>query len=139
MPATLSPFRYIQVARYIAQWWVDTLPGLQARRKAAQAQAARIIYAPRAPRGVLRGKKDYATTAGAGAAAALQTPPPTVNFDPSDLEAELEYLQPQPDKHPDPRYPPENVDIYRLMNDERAFMPGKTAPPNEIVVLCHGE
>ena len=39
---------------------------------------------------------------------------------------------------PDPRFPPEPHEIYRLMNDERLLIPGAAKPPREIVVLCHG-
>lgn len=140
MPATLSPFRYIQLARYVVNWWLETAPGLQARRKAAQARAAQIIYAPRARKPVAQPKEEYVTAAAGGSSAALAFKPTAVDrFEGLHTDTELEDLPPYPDKYPDPRYPPENMDIYRLMNDERAFLPGSTTPPNEIVVLCHGE
>lgn len=141
MPATLSPFRYIQLARYIVQWWLETAPGLQARRKAAQARAAQIIYAPRMRKPLAQPKKEeYVTAAAGGSSAALAFKPTSVDrFEGLHTETELEDMPPYPDKFPDPRYPPENMDIYRLMNDERAFLPGSTTPPKEIVVLCHGE
>lgn len=139
MPATLSPFRYIQLSRYVVQWWLDTALGLQARRKAAQARAAQIIYAPR-PRNAAVPKEEYVTAAAGGSSAALAFRPTSIDkFEGLHTETELEDMPPYPDKYPDPRYPPENMDIYRLMNDERAFLPGSTTPPKEIVVLCHGE
>lgn len=141
MPATLSPFRYIQLARYVVQWWLETAPGLQARRKAAQARAAQIIYAPRARTATINKAREQRAKAAAGGSSATLAfnSTPVDKFEGLHTETELEELPPYPDKYPDPRYPPENMDIYRLMNDERAFLPGSTTPPKEIVVLCHGK
>lgn len=144
MPATLSPFRYIQVARYLMQWWLDNAPGLAARRKAAQQRAADFLYAPR-----MRGRAMAAAAATAQVSedenesararrAAQNLPvdvvdmPPTYHDDPS-------VLLPRPDAYPDNRFPAENTEIYRLMNDERAFIEGQMKAPKEIIVLCHGE
>lgn len=143
MPAAIRPFRYVQVARYLMQWWLDTAPGLTARRKAAQERATRLIYAPK-----LRGRAMAAAAATAQVTEDDETPrarraashlgvdvvdrPPTAAEDAG-------VLLPRPDAHPDLHFPSENTEIYRLMNDDRAYMEGAMKAPREIIVLCHGE
>lgn len=149
MPATLSPFRYIQVARYLLQWWLETAPGFEARRRAAQAKAAQLIYAPRLRRFAAAptvhaaldedeaggsGQKVRTTTPRRSVAERLAPPP----------EAEIG-LPPNTDPAEGPTRPPpqglapqDHTEIYRLMNDQRAFLPGAMQPPREIIVLCHG-
>ncbi len=143
MPATLSPFRYIQVARYLMQWWLDTAPGLAARRKAAQERAARIMYAPR-----LRGRAMAAAAATAQVSEDVETPRARraarhlgvdVVDKPSATPDDAGVLLPRPDAHPNLHFPSENTEIYRLMNDDRAYMEGSMKAPREIIVLCHGE
>lgn len=147
MPATLSPFRYIQLARYVIQWWVDASPAFAARRKAAQERAAQFIHAPR-----LR-TRAFAASPVANAQVGedpllLKTSAAQRNVEvdalpsksiPRNPDVDVSGLEPRPDRHPDPRYPPENTEIYRLMNDPRAFLPSKMKAPKEIIVLCHGE
>lgn len=60
-------------------------------------------------------------------------------IDEPDTGADVSRLEPRPNRHPDPRYPPEPTEIYRLMNDERSYLPGSMQAPKEIVVLCHGK
>lgn len=151
MPAALSPLRYIQLARCVIQWWVDTAPMLAARRKAAQERAARLVYAPRlralaAPSvaQMMLPEEQYQKVAAATAAqdrpasaaaitSALASPylsTPDISLPPSNLPLSLP-PRPRPDEGHD--------EIYRLMNDPRAFLPGAMQAPKEIVVLCHGK
>jgi triacylglycerol lipase len=167
MPATLSPFRYIQMARYVLQWWVDAAPMFAARRKAAQERAAQFVYAPRLRARALAAPpianaivadidQDRAShqphthtpTPGAhtlpsrsmhtdAAPAQIEVLPPSAV--PRNPGVDVSGLNPLPDRRPDPHFPPEQRDIYRLMNDPRAFLPGAMQAPREVVVLCHGE
>lgn len=144
MPATLSPFRYIQVARYLMQWWLEAGVGLTARRKAAQQRATDFIYAP--------GMRSRAIAAAAATAqvseddaesprareAARKAGVEVVDQAPAH-PGDVSHLLPRPDAHPDLHFPSENTEIYRLMNDERAFLSGTMKAPREIIVLCHGE
>lgn len=172
MPATLSPFRYIQVARYVIQWWLDAAPGFAARRKAARDRAAQFIYAPRMgartralaaatvlsdENAGLRGKSNSAATGAETSSDPNNYTNTNTNMTPTpapkaSLTLEPGYMTPyptadvplpppsprpaRPDRVPDNRY---NTEIYRLMNDDRAYVPGAMKPPREIVVLCHGQ
>ncbi|CAK9780778.1 unnamed protein product [Cutaneotrichosporon oleaginosum] len=142
MPATLSPFRYIQVARYLMQWWLDTAPGLAARRKAAQERATRLIYAPK-----MRGRAMAAAAATAQVSEDDETPRARraarhlgvdIVDKPAAAPDDPGVLLPRPDAHPDLHFPRENTEIYRLMNDDRAYIEGSMKAPREIIVLCHG-
>lgn len=144
MPATLSPFRYIQVARYLMQWWIDAAPGFAARRKAAQQRAHDFIYAPR-----MSGRAIAAAAATAQVSADEAESPRArragrnlgvdVVDRPPAFPDDVSHLLPRPDAYPDLHFPSENTEIYRLMNDERAYVPGAMKAPKEIIVLCHGE
>ncbi|KAL1406566.1 hypothetical protein Q8F55_008272 [Vanrija albida] len=147
MPATLSPFRYIQVARYLLQWWLETAPGFEARRRAAQAKAAQLIYAPRLRRfaaaptvhaaldeGEGGAAQKVRTTSRRGTAAERLAPPPEAEIGlPPNTDPTEGPVRQQPTLAPQ-----DHTEIYRLMNDQRAFLPGSMQPPREIIVLCHG-
>lgn len=141
MPATLSPFRYIQLARYVVQWWIDAAPGLARRRKEAQARAIRFMEAPRARSRFMAAATLAASNPDGGASKLAQQAAARAGvqaIDEPDTNADVGLLEPRVDKHPDPRYPPESMEIYRLMHDKRLYTPGAMQAPKEIVVLCHG-
>ncbi|KAK4688725.1 triacylglycerol lipase, partial [Tremellales sp. Uapishka_1] len=122
MGSTLSPFRYIQMARYVLHRWIDSAP-LLAKPKGKGKQRAVASTPP--TRSLL-----LSSVAGSGA--------PDRKLEEKDQAGPSKLHMPTIDNGPDPRYPPESKEIYRLMNDARLFIPGAIKPPREIVVLCHG-
>jgi len=124
MGTTISPFRYLQLARYILQKWLDTPPTISAIRKGK----ARALPHPRhisAQSGILRASiEERRVLAGVEPSPRIPVAGPSARREPL---------------RPDPRLPPEPSEIYRLMNDERLLVTGAAKPPREIVVLCHGE
>lgn len=122
--STISPFRYLQVARYVLQKWLNSPVNHSATRKGKEKAIPRSR--PRnisSQSAVLQASVEERPSSSG-------LPPPIPVAGPS---ARREPLR------PDPRFPPEPGEIYRLMNDERLLVPGAAKPPREIVVLCHGE
>lgn len=131
MGTTLSPFRYIQLARYVVNKWLDQAPLAGAKWKGkgkakpllrgaagVTARGGVVNYAVNTDTTTNNGSNDrtgLASTAGAG---------------PSTSRTPLT---------PDPRMPAQSTEIYRLMNDERLLGRSRDNAPKEIIVLCHGE
>ncbi|EIW71613.1 triacylglycerol lipase [Tremella mesenterica] len=128
MGVTLSPFRYLQVARYLFQRWFDRthrpVPSSIWKGKArANPTSSLLAMSP----SFLGSSSSNETQAGS-----------------SKHHSHHQYHKPKAavteggKVHPEPGWPKEPSEIYRLMNDERLLIPGAVKPPREIVVLCHG-
>lgn len=147
MGTTLSPFRYIQLARYVVNRWIDNIPTVKGKGKThlgnLHARAGDSLLkseaAPDAP------PPAHARQAEAGPSRLAG-----VNEDRLQQDDHYEHRQKEYNRHyrhpprypklaPDPKWPPGPKEIYNLMNDERLFVPGAIKPPREVVVLCHGE
>ncbi|WWD20187.1 hypothetical protein CI109_104663 [Kwoniella shandongensis] len=146
MGTTLSPFRYLQIARYIVHKWIDHIPTVKGKGRARTT----IPVHRQAP--LLR------ATAATSSAAESKPSPQSSDDDipvagPSRLRDEAQddpkqksgHQHRHPPSHrrfpklaPDPKWPAGPTDIYGLMNDERLLIPGAAKPPRETVVLCHG-
>ncbi|OXB36934.1 hypothetical protein LQV05_005184 [Cryptococcus neoformans] len=146
MGTTLSPFRYIQLARYAVNRWIDNIPTVKGKGKThlgnLHARAGDYLLkseaAPDAP------PPAHARQAEAG-------PSRLAGVNENRLQQDDHYEHRQKEYHrhyrhpprypklaPDPKWPPGPKEIYNLMNDERLFVPGAIKPPREVVVLCHG-
>jgi len=122
MPATLSPFRYLRLARYIFQRWLNSPLSISAARKGKQRAFPR---------------SRSLTTQSTILRASVEETRPSADSVPSRIPVAGPSARREP-LRPDPRFPTEPNEIYRLMNDERLLVPGAAKPPREIVVLCHG-
>ncbi|WVN86875.1 uncharacterized protein L203_102049 [Cryptococcus depauperatus CBS 7841] len=135
MGTTLSPFRYIQLAKYLRNKWIDTIPTAKSKRK------SRLVGdLPQAR------QSDYLVSAGV-AHAAVDDDGPSVEALGSPTSFPRGYATEKDGHHklrhlpklaPDPKWPAGPTNIYHLMNDERLASPGAVKPPREVVVLCHG-
>jgi triacylglycerol lipase len=168
MPTALSPFRYIQLARYVLQRWLDLSSSPSAWKGKARALpitrppiAARraLLVGAGAGQGVLRSsvvedstaqqprpQTKSSSSAPAPSSNTSTTGPklphggrPHVWDPPSSGPSRAPANEPNYPLGPDPSLPPEPREIYRLMNDQKLFMKGAIKPPREVVVLCHGE
>lgn len=147
MGTTLSPFRYIQLARYVVNRWIDNIPTVKGKGKThlgnLHARAGNYLLkseaAPDAP------PPAHARQAEAGpsrlAGVNENRPQQDDHYEHRQKEYHRHYRHPPryPKLAPDPKWPPGPKEIYNLMNDERLFVPGAIKPPREVVVLCHGE
>ncbi|KAK8849562.1 hypothetical protein IAR55_004897 [Kwoniella newhampshirensis] len=145
MGTTLSPFRYIQIARYIVHRWMDHIPTIKGKGRAASPILPKTKHMHRsAP--VLR------STAAASSAESHPSEDVPVagpsrlrdeQHDPQKNSGHSHHRQAPgyrrlPKLAPDPKWPSGPTDIYNLMNDERLMIPGAAKPPKQTVVLCHG-
>ncbi|KAL7424974.1 hypothetical protein Q5752_000661 [Cryptotrichosporon argae] len=135
MGTTLHPFRYITIARYVFQRLLESsIPRRRVRPRPVVLPASRRAT-------ILDSRDEHTLSASAGAQAGPSTPSASCSA-PSASSGKPQHPDPtdppRPDATPDPRYPPEPKDIYRLMGDEHLFVPGAMKTPREIVVLCHG-
>lgn len=131
--ATLSPFRYIQLCRYI-------LTRVLYDKHLAPAMSmwkGKAKEAPFAPK-VTGASRSSIRTFGFATAMERQSGDDGPVAGPSREPLPPSYHSPRGPLRPDPNLPPEPNEIYRLMNDERLLV-GDAQPPREVVVLCHGE
>jgi triacylglycerol lipase len=125
---TISPFRYFEVARFLIHHVLVKAP-----QKITKLKPISGIYKGKSREDNLPTSPARNTYSQALSTAAPTSPDPTEERQPI---ADPGHRKPI---RPDPYYPPEPGDIYRLMNDERLMVSGGVKPPKEIVVLCHGE
>ena len=139
MGATLSPFRYAQVAKYALQRWLDQTPNVVKSTWKGKGRAEPIVAASstgsRQASGSSSSGSDSDVSPGANSGPSSSTSPE---------KPELSGSSPGPSRsrvilQPDSRMPPQSTEIYRLMNDERLLEPGRRNAPKEIIVLCHGK
>jgi triacylglycerol lipase len=133
--ATLSPFRYAQVARYALQRWLDQTPNVVKSTWKGKGRATPVVATT--PTGSRQAGSDSESDVSPGADSG-----PSSSTKPE--KPELSGGSPGPSKsriilQPDSRMPPQPTEIYRLMNDERLLEPGRRNAPKEIIVLCHGK
>lgn len=129
--ATLSPFRYIQLCRYMIQRFIADHPSTSLwkgkGKQLPQSPPSRIK--PNARVGFATATMEHGRN-GRGDDGPIAGP-------------SRHSLPPNPRSggplRPDPDLPPEPSEIYRLMNDERLLVQGGVKPPREVIVLCHGE
>lgn len=163
MPTALSPYRYIQLARYVLQRWLDLSSSPSAWKGKARALpnarppiAARraLLVGAGAGQGVLRSSvveesaaqqpqpKSSSSAPSTNSTTTGPKPPhggrPHVWDPPSAGPSRAPANEPNYPLGPDPSLPPEPREIYRLMNDQKLFVKGAIKPPREVVVLCHG-
>jgi len=124
--ATVSPFRYIQLCRYLFQRLLADQPTIGKGKAKALPSALRrtpevnsVAYATEAT------ESRRSETSSIAGSSTSSLPP---NYHPTSRPL-----------GPDPGLPPEPSEIYRLMNDERLLVKGGVKPPKDVVVLCHGE
>jgi triacylglycerol lipase len=139
MGATLSPFRYFELARILIHRVLETKPRSKAIPIPVQQQQQQQLHhdlkgKSRAIDSPLSTPSTYdipqsSTLLSTASSVASSSSSSTIPVSPPKGREIL---------GPDPSYPPEPGDIYRLMNDERLMIPGGIKPPREIVVLCHG-
>lgn len=147
MGTTLSPFRYIQLARYVVSRWIDSIPTVKGKGKArfGNLHVRAGNYLLKSEAGAHSPPPAEAAPADAGpsrlAGARENQPHQLCHHEHQQKEHHRHYRHPPrfPKLAPDPKWPPGPKEIYNLMNDERLFMPGAVKPPREVVVLCHGE
>ncbi|ODO00810.1 triacylglycerol lipase [Cryptococcus wingfieldii CBS 7118] len=163
MGTTLSPFRYLQLARYCAIRWADNFPAYR-KSKTALARAHAKRYLKRAGEerkrweglvkaGVVEPSDTESKTSFDGSAAhdrasanhGQAQDPHGHNRDPKKGHPHQNHHKHQfPHSHrfpklaPDPKWPAGPKEIFNLMNDERLFVKGAAKPPREVIVLCHG-
>ncbi|WVR08157.1 hypothetical protein IAU60_005203 [Kwoniella sp. DSM 27419] len=138
----LSPFRYIQLARYVLHRWVDSIPSVKGKQNAA-ALLHRLERSTGQPERVLR---STAMEHSSNARSRMDEPiaGPSRIPDGPRPGPQQPHRRPRrghgnyPLLEPDPKWPAGPTDIYRLMNDERLMVSGAVKPPRETVVLCHG-
>lgn len=118
--SSISPFRYVQVARYLLQRCLEDGPAFSRKGK-GKAWSPPVPVSAGYSSGVMR-------------AAALQER----SSESSSFDRTVAGPSRGQGYSPDPDYPPEPATIYNLMNDERLLIPGAVRPPKEVVVLCHG-
>jgi hypothetical protein len=134
MPTTISPFRYLEVARILVNRLLDQAP------KATILTPASAIWKGKAREIDIRPVTTPSTYSTLASAASSSSSGSATSSRQSNLPPVTSSGSRSPTPlGPDPSYPPEPGDIYRLMNDERLLIPGAIKPPKEIVVLCHGE
>lgn len=129
MGTTLSPFRYIQLARYVLTRWLDHAPvaGSRWKGKAKAKPLLRGAAGVTARGGMVKYAVDSETQGkGVDDRSGLAS---TAGAGPSTSRSKLT---------PDPRLPAQSTEIYRLMNDERLLIQSRDNAPKEIIVLCHG-
>jgi triacylglycerol lipase len=132
--ATLSPFRYIQLCRYILTRVLSDkhlAPAMSIWKGKARQVPSASSPQPSISRSSIR-------TLGFATAMERQSGDDGPIAGPSRKPLPPSYRSPRGPLRPDPNLPPEPNEIYRLMNDERLFV-GDVQPPKEVVVLCHGE
>jgi triacylglycerol lipase len=130
MPVSLSPFRYLQLARYVLQRWRDqsSVSSWKGKARATPLRRATLVGAGQ---GVLRTSADEGRDRHSADLPPFDSPVAGPSRAPAG--------GPRRSLGPDPSLPSEPNEIYRLMNDERLFVRGAIKPPREVVVLCHGE
>jgi triacylglycerol lipase len=143
MGAALSPFRYVQVAKYALQRLLDQAPNVAKSSWKGKGRARPVVEAT--PTGTQRANassssssgsdSSYRDSPGANSGPKSDTPPESPNLSGSSPGPSRSRIILQPDS----RMPPQSTEIYRLMNDERLLEPGRRHAPKEIIVLCHGE
>lgn len=144
MGATLSPFRYAQVAKYALQRWLDQTPNVVKSTWKGKGRATPVVTAT--PTGSRQASGSSSSSSSSGSEESDVSP--GANSGPSSStkpeSPDLSGRSPSPSNsryklQPDSRMPPQPTEIYRLMNDERLLEPGRRNAPKEIIVLCHGE
>jgi triacylglycerol lipase len=136
MGTTLSPFRYVQVARYMINRWLDHAPGATSKWKGkGKAKPLTRATAASSPSGTLKYSTGSDTPSGSDGQWEKATPDNASGSSsggagPSTSRTKLQ---------PDPRMPAQSTEIYRLMNDERLLVRDRKNAPKEIIVLCHGQ
>lgn len=164
--ATLSPFRYVQLARYLVQKVIndrkpskwkgkgkDVLPYVR-ESLTAFAGASQIGHTQSRPQSSPASTGESSQSGrnlaySSGSSSSSTSPPDSIlsaSAAPAESSTASSSTYPgrtpsKPDGplRPDPDLPPEPSEIYRLMNDERLLIPGGVKPPREVIVLCHGE
>ena len=138
--ATLSPFRYIQVCRYILQRYLIDRRSRHspAKWKGKARQALHQLQSQSGPSLAMASAAHNRHHDHHDNGAHEHTPDEPIAGPSTRPLPPNERLSRSPLK-PDPDEPPEPREIYRLMNDERLLIPGAVKPPRETVVLCHGE
>jgi triacylglycerol lipase len=143
MGATLSPFRYVQIAKYVLQRLVDqptaTLKSTWKGKGKAAVKAAptsgEARYATKASSGESSSSSNSSSSSSSGSESSSSPNPEKPNLSGSSPGPSRSRIILQPDS----RMPAQSTEIYRLMNDERLLEPGRRNAPKEIIVLCHGE
>ncbi|ORX37816.1 Alpha/Beta hydrolase protein [Kockovaella imperatae] len=127
---TLSPFRYVQLCRYILQHVMERSVTLNKGKGKAMHPYPSLALATAAAETSRGGERSYppppgmiGSSSSSSSGSSSSRGPPNYRF---------------PSLGPDPQEPAEPTEIYRLMNDERLSIPGAVKPPREVVVLCHG-
>ncbi|OCF43890.1 triacylglycerol lipase [Kwoniella heveanensis CBS 569] len=160
----LSPFRYLQIAKYLVHRWVDNIPSLKGKHKAVEHLQR---FRTRRSRNAVKDDNLVRSTSLETHSSAHHHDTPLAGPSRMSSAHGSEHHhhphhhsnnyghQPQPQRPkgdkpsrskvyfpklaPDPKWPPGPTDIYRYMNDERLMVGrGAVKPPKEIVVLCHG-
>jgi triacylglycerol lipase len=142
MGATLSPFRYAQVAKYALQRWLDQTPNVVKSTWKGKGRATPVVTATPSGSRQASGssssssssESDVSPGADSGPSSSTSPESPDLSGSSSGSSKKSRYIL-----QPDSRMPPQPTEIYRLMNDERLLEPGRLHAPKEIIVLCHGE
>lgn len=141
MGATLSPFRYAQVAKYALQRWLDQTPNVVKSTWKGKGRATPVVTATPSGSRQASGssssssssESDVSPGADSGPSSGTSPESPDLSGGSSGSSKKSRYIL-----QPDSRMPPQPTEIYRLMNDERLLEPGRLHAPKEIIVLCHG-
>ncbi|WVF68546.1 hypothetical protein IAT40_003314 [Kwoniella sp. CBS 6097] len=161
----LSPFRYLQIAKYLVHRWVDHIPSLKGKHKAVEHLQR---FRTRSNANNISRSTALETHSPSSASShhhdmPLAGPSRLSGANGSSLHHQHhnhnhnhhnnhghQPQRPKEDKPgkskvhfpklaPDPKWPPGPTDIFRYMNDERLMVGRRAAKaPKEIVVLCHG-
>lgn len=139
MGTTLSPFRYVQVARYMLNRWLEHVPSASARWKGkGKAKPLMRSAAGMSGRG---GSVKYATESDSSSSTSQgeRSSTSTGSASSSSSNGGAGPSTSRNKLQPDPRMPAQSTEIYRLMNDERLLVRDRKNAPKEIIVLCHGK
>jgi triacylglycerol lipase len=136
MGATLSPFRYVQLAKHLFQRWIDQPVVKSAWKGKGKAQPLMKGAAPLSASARTSDSSSGSSSSSSSGSSSTSPAPEKPNLT-GNIGAGS-----QNSRHilsPDSRMPAQSTEIYRLMNDERLLHPGRNNAPKEIIVLCHGE
>lgn len=146
MGATLSPFRYAQLFKYMFQRWVDQAPTAVVNSAwKGKGKAEPLVKGAAPMSGKAQSIDNASGSSSSSSSGSSSSASSSSSTSPAPEQPNLSgkigagaagsrhILQ------PDSRMPPQPTEIYRLMNDERLLHPGRNNAPNEIIVLCHGE
>lgn len=134
MGTTLSPFRYIQLARYVLSRWIEHGPAFASGSGSSSRWKGKGKAKP-----LMRNAASVSAKGGI-AKYALDTEPSSSSSSSSGSSSgSAAPSSSRTPLTPDPRMPAQSTEIYRLMNDPRLLERSRKNAPREIIVLCHGE